>query len=118
MVVDYYAVVCSTKKCLLCFLGAETFLWCEMNSQVMTTAQADLVMNFVYEAIRLGSDITGNRNLNAAARIFRDENTALPPTQKATFWKVEAQLVVENVTLKRILHFVLAMLEKCFSQGL
>lgn len=85
------------------------FVGSDADSELPTAPEASLMSKLASQALSLKSDISGSREVTAAAKFSEEERAALLANKKATVWEVPHRSVATQVLPGHTMHFVSTM---------
>lgn len=108
---DFCFGTCPTVKTCKLFDQLKKFVGCDLNSNFLRPAEIDLLITFALRALNLKSDITGDKKIRAAARMFKEKMTVVSACKKATVTEVPPRLDGTLVMARHILHSLCTLYE-------
>lgn len=110
-VVKFCASTCSTAEACILLDQRRTFVGCDVNSELPTSAEADFVLTFASPVLSKKSDISGSAEVVAAAKVLKVKRAALLASEKASMWEFPLRLDATQILPGDILHLVLSLFE-------
>lgn len=77
----FCTVICSTAKARMLLDQRKKLVRCNVDSELLTTEDADQVLVFVSQVLDPKSDTSGSGEEIAAAKVLKDESAALWPAR-------------------------------------
>lgn len=93
------------------FYQHRKFLGCDVDHEMLSTAEPDLGLTFACQVLNRKTDISEIGKVDAAAEVFTDNMGALLAGTKGTVWEVSPELNGTLVMPGHILHFLSALYE-------
>lgn len=84
LVMEFCAVTCSTARACMSSDQHRDFVECDVDPEMLSAAEADLMLTSVSQVLKSKSDISGKAEVKAAANAFTDETGALLAKKKDT----------------------------------
>lgn len=117
-VMNFCAGPNSTPKAGMLFDKHRAFARSNVEPDVLSTAEPDLLLMFVPQELNPKSNIAESSEAEAAAEVFTDEIGAVLTGLRATVWEVLPELVTLQVNPCHILHFSSAYFESYSLDGI
>lgn len=74
------------------------FVECDLDSDILSLAERDLLLMFASQVLHMNSDITGDENFRAATRGLKEKVAVISARTRASAWEVLPGLATTQVT--------------------
>lgn len=86
-VIEFCAGICPTAKACMLVDQHRKLVGCDLDSDILSTAEPDLHFTFALRRLSPSSDITGAEEVRAAARTFKGRVAVVSACKRATAWE-------------------------------
>lgn len=112
VVMDFCTGTYPTAKTSMLLDQHRKFVGCDLDSDLLMAAKPDLLLTFALQVLNPKSDITGDEEVRAAARAFKEKVAVVSARRRATAWEAPPGLDATQMMPRHVLHFICTLYEK------
>lgn len=106
-----YTGTCPMAKACMLFDQTRKSVGCSVNSEVLSTAEPDLLLTIASQVLTPSSDTAEGEKMRALARVLRKKVAMVLARKRATAWELPPGLDPTQVLPRHILHFLCMLYE-------
>lgn len=103
---DFSTITCPKVKAFMLLDQHRKFVGFNADSESLSAAMDDLLLRFALHVLNSSSDTTGDEEVRAPARAFKEEVTVVSASTRANAWEMPHGLSATQVMRRAIFEFI------------